>query len=115
MRRKQAKITAQMHANNLFGRHPNTLELALRRLLTEAGFSFEEQVPFDRCTVDAWVPEYGLAFEADGTFWHTYNENKNPGRYKRRDAFLLRSSEVNAVIRLTESDLAPWRVTSRKS
>ena len=76
--------------------------MALRKLLSEAGFKFEEQKQFDRCTVDAWVPSHGLIFEADGRVWHAFNEAKNPGYHYRRDKFLLSYSKVRDVIHLTD-------------
>ncbi len=106
-RRILAKKSAQQYVRG--GDFSNTLELALRRFLIEAGFEFEEQVQFDRCVVDAWVPEYGLVFEADGEAWHAYNERQRPGYYRRREWFLKQQSKIIAIIHLTEEDLAPWR------
>ena len=88
-------------------RSPTNLELALRRLLTEAGFRFEEQVPFHVFNVDAWVPSHCLVFEADGSYWHELNERKSPGYHARRERFLL-TQGVLAVIHLDEKDLQPW-------
>lgn len=103
-----AEKTANQHAKGVFSRWPNGLELALRRMLNEVGFVFREQVQFERCTVDAWVPGYGLVFEADGTAWHQYNAKQRPGYYQRRDWFLEQQPEIKAVIHLSEEDLAPW-------
>ncbi len=83
-----------------------SLELALRRMLREAGFIFEEQKSFHIFVVDAYVPSHKLVFEADGSYWHELNERRNPGYHERRDKFLL--TQASAVIRLTEHDLQPW-------
>ena len=83
-----------------------SLEFALRRMLYEAGFMFEEQKSFQMFVVDVYVPSHNLVFEADGTYWHEVNERRNPGYHERRDKFLL--TQVSAVIRLTEHDLHPW-------
>ena len=97
-RRKQAKETARYISQ--YPSPKTSLEHALARLLTEAGFEFEEQKKFGRCVVDAYDPENGLVWEADGTYWH---QDKN---YEvKRDSYLL-SQGVAAVIHLTEKDLA---------
>ena len=103
-----AENTARQHAEEVFDVWPNRLELALRRLLTEANFTFTEQVQFGRCVVDAWISEYGLVFEADGEAWHTYNEQQNPGYHRRREWFLKQQPEIKAIVHLSEEDLSPW-------
>lgn len=82
---------------------PTWLERALARLLTEAGFAFEEQAQRGAYYVDAWVPEHRLIFEADGAYWH-----QNSAKERARDAYLLRGGAV-AVIHLTEDDLQSFK------
>ena len=57
---------------------------------------------FGKYTVDAYLPEEHLAFEADGSYWHN-----RPGvnlRDKKRDAYLL--SEFGLpIVRLTEDEI----------
>lgn len=59
--------------------------------------------PFGRCRVDAYLPPpYHLAFEADGSYWHSL-----PGRRKfdvERDAYLLEQFDL-PVVRLTEEEI----------
>ena len=81
----------------------SSLEFALQLLLETAEFDYRTQVRFGRYVVDAWVPEYGLVFEADGSYWHSLN----PGRDQKRDKYLLNCG-VTAVIRLNEHDLNGW-------
>ena len=96
-RKKQAEATARYISQ--YPSPKTSLEYALARLLTKAGFEFEEQKKFGRCVVDAYDPENGLVWEADGTYWH---QDKN--HEIKRDNYLL-SQGVAAVIHLTEEDL----------
>jgi len=58
---------------------------------------------FGRCRVDAYLPPpYHLAFEADGSYWHSL-----PGRSEfdvERDAYLLEQFDL-PVVRLTEEEI----------
>ena len=78
------------------------LERALLRLLADFP-TVEPQARFGRYRVDAYLPEYGLAFEADGHYWHRDREGI-PERDVRRDAEILVRFGV-PVVRLTEDDL----------
>jgi len=100
-RAKIAETTARNHAAGVYFRGPTKLELALRGLLTSAGFNFQEQVRFGRYVVDAWVPSRRLVFEADGSFWYHHQDKE---REARRDAYLMDRDAV-AVVHLTEEDL----------
>jgi len=46
------------------------LEKKLYALLDEAGTEYTAQQPIGRKVVDAWIPEYALAIEVDGEYWH---------------------------------------------
>ncbi len=79
---------------------PQTLlERTLINLLEGVGFAIDEQVQFGRYIVDAYDPENGLAWEADGSFWHQDKEKED-----MRDEYLL-GHGVAAVIHLSEQDL----------
>lgn len=80
------------------------LELALYRLLEYANFEYQKEVPFGPYIVDTYLPDYGIAFEADGDFWHQYGPRIIHD--KRRDEYL--KGHLKAVIHLRDSDLSPW-------
>lgn len=85
---------------------PTDLEYALQMLLEENDFAYEAQKRFGHYTVDFWLPNDALVFEADGSYWHQLPGNK--ARDIRRDKYLVTQDRVNAVIRLDEKDLSPW-------
>ena len=71
--------------------------------LLRAGF--EVIIPEQRFgvySVDVYLPEYHLAFEADGDYWH--NISGIHARDENRDAYLLRKFEL-PVIRLWEHEI----------
>ncbi len=79
-----------------------SLERALWKLLSAAGYSFETEKRFGRSRVDVYLPDYHLAFEADG--WH----HTRPGRAEAdqaRDDELMRRFKL-PVVRLSTADLA---------
>lgn len=86
-------------------RFPSSLEQALSLLLQDAEFEFETEKAFGRYTVDAWIPKYGLVFEADG--YHHINPKRQKQDIKR-DKLLLEHKSVRAVVHLTANDLTPW-------
>ncbi len=56
---------------------------------------------FGRYTVDAYLPPpYHLAFEADGTYWHSLR----PEYDEKRDAWLLEHAQL-PVVRLSEEEI----------
>ncbi len=62
-----------------------------------------DEVTFGRYRVDAYLPDYHVAFEADGTYWHGNPESQ--ARDAKRDAYLL--DEFNLpVVRLTQDELS---------
>ena len=85
---------------------PTKLEQALYRMLHGADFIFSREVKFGKYRVDAYVPSHNLVFEADGEPYHTWNETRNPGYHRRRDAYL--NSQGLTVVHLTPKDLYPW-------
>lgn len=82
-------------------RKSTTIEKILVSFLSDAGFTVRAQEPFGLFKVDAYLPEYRLAFEADGSYWHAKPEVME--RDKRKDAFLLERGVP--VIRFTEPEL----------
>lgn len=61
----------------------------------------EEEKRFGRFFVDAYLPPpYHLAFEADGTYWHSKRKDFD----KKRDAHLLEQFSL-PVIRLSEEEI----------
>ena len=82
------------------------LERALEKLLGEYPTVIREQW-FGRYRVDAYLPEYNLIFEADGSYWHRRKEDQDPGYHQRRDEYIMKRFG-KVVIHLTPGDLAPW-------
>lgn len=104
---KLAESVAKTHAQNpgfnlTHCGSPTNLEFALDLLLQDAGLEYESQKRFGRYVVDAYVPSRGLAFEADGAYWHS-----DKAREARRDAYLV-GRGIIAVVHLNEHDLAAW-------
>lgn len=62
---------------------------------------------FGKYRVDAYLPEYHLAFEADGVYWH-----KDTEADKTRDAYLLKEHSLT-VVRFTERELLEIERNSR--
>lgn len=81
-----------------FSKPATTLERALYQLLDESGLTYMPQRRIGRYVVDAFIPERGIAFEADGAYWHQDKE-----REARRDQYLLERGVI--VVHLTDSDL----------
>lgn len=101
---KLAVSAAKNHERGVYLRHrngPTCLEVAMRHLLENAGFGIDEQVRFGCYVVDAYDPENGLVWEADGSFWYSHQDKEAE---KRRDDYLLNRG-VSAVIHLTDTDL----------
>lgn len=78
---------------------PTRIEDALYALLSEFP-TVEREVKFGPYRVDAYLPEYRLAFEADGDYWHRDRDDAT------RDAWIIEHTQVEAVVRLEEGLLA---------
>lgn len=86
--------------NHRFPQSPTSIEIILWDKLLAEFPRLEKQKRFGRFTVDAYLPEYHLAFEADGDYWHSFKKESDASR----DAYLL--SKFNLpVVRLTETEL----------
>lgn len=99
---QQAGRIATRLASGRMPRAATAIERILTVFLVNAGFRVEPQRQFGRAVVDAYLPEYHLAFEADGVYWHNL-----PNRAEmdaRRDARLLTDFGL-PVVRLTEAEL----------
>lgn len=85
-----------------------------RRLFEVVAGAFPDAVlhhKIGRYVVDVYVPSARLAFEADGCLFHECPQH-GKGRYpdrpdhdRVRDARLVESTEVEAVVRLWEHDI----------
>ncbi len=93
-------VTKRGHARPVW---KNTeLEARLWKFLVEAGYAIELEKQFGRYRVDVYLPDYHLAFEADGSYHHS-----RPGRPEydsRRDALLLKIFGL-PVVRIEEREL----------
>ena len=83
-------------------RGPTCLERALYERLAEQGLAFEPEKQIGSYHIDAYVPSTRTAYEADGP--HHLREAIWQ-RDRVRDAYLLRNSLVDRVIRLTSAEL----------
>lgn len=79
------------------------LEVALSNFFDKVGFVVDEQVRFKNRVVDAYDPENGLVWEADGFYWHQDKEKE-----QKRDEYLINCG-IAAIIHLSEKDLLPWK------
>lgn len=87
------------------------LERILYRFLCCAAFKVERQKRFGKYIVDAYVPEYHLAFEADGATWHSYPEQVK--RDAIRDKWLQERFGL-PVVRMPERELLKLAGSSAK-
>lgn len=67
----------------------------LYNFLSNAGFYVKWEVPFGRASVDCYLPDYHIAFEADGSYWHNRPGEKEKDRI--RDDKLLREFDLPVV------------------
>jgi len=91
------------------GQNPTQCELSLYRILTDIGVKFIPQYDMLRWNVDAFLPKYKLAIEADGEYWH-----RNRAESDRKKDFVLSLWGVQ-VLRFTDSELltVPGEVAER--
>ena len=78
-------------------------QMRLARFLEDAGYTVELEVPFGRYTVDIYLPERHLAFEADGEYWHDSSLVREHDR--ERDAYLAQAHDL-PVTRMTDVEIA---------
>lgn len=52
-------------------RKNTSIEIKMREELERRGIEFEEQVRVGRFLLDFYLPEYEIAIECDGDYWHT--------------------------------------------
>jgi very-short-patch-repair endonuclease len=91
------------------GKYPKTNTIPhqiLREWLKLQGKESTSEVRFGRYCVDEYVEEEHIAYEADGTFWHSLPSVIE--KDKRRDRELFEQYGV-VVIRITEASLLKWR------
>ncbi len=79
------------------------LEARLWKFLVEAGYTIEIEKPFGRYRVDVYLPDYHLAFEADG--WH--HAQYQVEHDLKRDAWLWETQQL-PVVRLNYLEIEGW-------
>lgn len=85
-------------------KHSGTsIEITLWEILLKDFPEMERSKRFGRYVVDAFLPDHKLAFEADGTYWHSPARRK-PGYDEARDLHLFRMYGIT-VVRITEDEL----------
>ena len=103
---RRKKLAVRVVKQMAEGRIPNVqskLERIMLIFLHEAGFHVLAQRKFGRYCVDAYLPDEGIVFEADGAYWHARREKERPGYRARRDQYL--KSLGLAIVHLTEGEL----------
>jgi hypothetical protein len=83
------------------------VHLAFAEWLVDCGYDVALEVPFVKyrtCafSVDIYLPDYHLAFEVDGDYWHSLEGR--PERDRSRDATLMIVFQL-PVVRITESEV----------
>ena len=81
---------------------PTRPQLMLAAFLHGCGFAVDLERRFGRFSIDCYLPEYHVAFEADGTYWHSLP--KTIAHDIRRDAELLQEFAL-PVIRFREDEI----------
>ena len=114
-RERRSQLTARLYAEGRIGRFrgPSKPQLALERLLRDAGYRTALEVPFDRAVVDIYLPEVHVGVEADGVYWHAVVERQRPGYYRRRDRFLASRFDLPTV-RFTDAEIPTLTVSRLK-
>ena len=74
----------------------------LYQFLINAGYCVVKEKRFSLYSADCFLPEYNLAFEADGTYWHSLPERIKSD--KKRDKYIFKNFGVR-VIRFSESEI----------
>lgn len=65
---------------------PSGIEKAMQAELLRLDIPFIVQYPFDKYSVDFYLPDFHLAIECDGDYWH--RSRKVRSRDRKRDKFL---------------------------
>jgi very-short-patch-repair endonuclease len=71
---------------------------------------FKKQHPLGGSIADAYTPEDGIVWEADGAYWHS--KSGSAERDRRRDDKLIQLDQVAAVVRLGEHELIKMGLSS---
>lgn len=75
-------------ANGLFGKDRTSIEIAMAEELDRRGINYIEQYPLSGFVLDFYLPDYQIAIECDGDYWHSLPETKK--RDKAKDAYVKR-------------------------
>jgi very-short-patch-repair endonuclease/biotin operon repressor len=78
----------------------------LAELLSNAGYKVVNEHPVGKYSVDCFVPDLNMAFEADGTYWHS--DPAQQAYDKARDEWLITEGGLTAVVRLSEEEINTW-------
>lgn len=78
-----------------------SIEIKVRKLLTRMGLEYLAEYQVGPYVIDAFIPEYQIAVEADGSYWHGLDGV--PEKDEARDAYLFALGII--TVRFTEEDL----------
>lgn len=84
-------------------RNESSIEKAMREALTRRFITFEQEKPFlKRYFIDFYLPEYNIAVECDGDYWHSLpnvveKDKRRDTEFKKHGVEVLRfkESEIN--------------------
>lgn len=77
-----------------------SIEAKVERCLQDLGIRYEWEQRFDRYWVDFFLPDYNLAIECDGTYWHRDKGEKDA----ERDAKIIEKHHIR-IQRFTEEQI----------
>lgn len=98
IRRKQGYLSIKAQR-----RTESSIERKMREELTRRVITFEQEKPFlERYFIDFYLPEYNIAIECDGDYWHSLpnvvsKDRRRDSEFKKRGVEVLRfwESEIN--------------------
>lgn len=89
------------------GNHKNTetkIHKKLYQFLVKAGYFVINEKRFGRFSIDCFVPELNIGFEADGDYWHSID----PSVDRRRDKILREKYDI-IIVRFSEKEINEWQ------
>lgn len=78
------------------------LHRTLHQTLWRMGFEVTDEWEVGRYSIDCYVPELGLGFEADGKLWHRTKAQQR--RDRERDTWILDNAGIH-ILRVSEAIL----------
>jgi len=79
--------------------HPTSIESKIRDYLFQKGIYFIPEHNIGRWSIDIFIPQFSLAIECDGEYWHRNTQERDA----RKDAFLFKKGIT--VLRLSENNI----------